>query len=119
MVNGAGLAMATMDIISWRWRAGKLLDVGGGASQERVEAAFRFCWPTKTSSSLINFRASFAATWSRAGSWQRQKRVFRFRCSAIEGTNVEEGQRVIRDSGLNLLWLRNEGRSGEVVALAA
>ena len=44
MVNGAGLAMATMDIIKLAGgEPANFLDVGGGASQERVEAAFRIC----------------------------------------------------------------------------
>ena len=78
MVNGAGLAMATMDIIKhYGGEPANFLDVGGDASQERVAAAFRILllrpdrsrefWSTSSA-------ASCAATWSRAGSSPRPRR---------------------------------------------
>src|SRR5438094_3916817 len=106
MVNGAGLAMATMDIIKLAGgEPANFLDVGGGASQERVEAAFRI---------LLADRAVKGVLINIFGGIVRCDMVARGVVGAannlgikvpvvvrLEGTNVEEGQRVIRDSGLN------------------
>ena len=106
MVNGAGLAMATMDIIKLAGgEPANFLDVGGGASQERVEAAFRI---------LLADRAVRAVLINIFGGIVRCDMVARGVVGAaknlgvkvpvvvrLEGTNVEEGQRVIRESGLN------------------
>ena len=106
MVNGAGLAMATMDIIKLAGgEPANFLDVGGGASQERVEAAFRILLADE------NVRAVLINIF---GGIVRCDMVARGVVGAaqnlgvgvpvvvrLEGTNVEEGQRVIRDSGLN------------------
>ena len=54
MVNGAGLAMATMDIIEVIWRGtGKFLDVGGGASKEKVTAAFKLILSDKNVKGIL------------------------------------------------------------------
>jgi succinyl-CoA synthetase beta subunit len=82
MVNGAGLAMATMDIIKLAGgEPANFLDVGGGASQERVEAAFKICLLIKTSKpcSSTSSAASCAAIWSRAASSARRK-IWGFNC---------------------------------------
>jgi succinyl-CoA synthetase beta subunit len=106
MVNGAGLAMATMDIIKLAGgEPANFLDVGGGASQERVEAAFRILLADP------NVRAVLINIF---GGIVRCDMVARGVVGAannlgvnvpvvvrLEGTNVEEGQRVIRESGLN------------------
>jgi succinyl-CoA synthetase beta subunit len=106
MVNGAGLAMATMDIIKLAGgEPANFLDVGGGASQERVEAAFKILLGDE------NVRAVLINIF---GGIVRCDMVARGVVGAaqnlgigvpvvvrLEGTNVEEGQRVIRDSGLN------------------
>ena len=106
MVNGAGLAMATMDIIKLAGgEPANFLDVGGGASQERVEAAFRI---------LLADPAVRAVLINIFGGIVRCDMVARGVVGAatnlgvkvpvvvrLEGTNVEEGQRVIRESGLN------------------
>ena len=106
MVNGAGLAMATMDIIKLAGgEPANFLDVGGGASQERVEAAFRI---------LLADRAVRAVLINIFGGIVRCDMVARGVVGAaknlgvkvpvvvrLEGTNVEEGQCVIRESGLN------------------
>ncbi|MBA2341353.1 MAG: ADP-forming succinate--CoA ligase subunit beta [Pyrinomonadaceae bacterium] len=106
MVNGAGLAMATMDIIKIAGgEPANFLDVGGGASQERVEAAFKILLADK------NVRAVLINIF---GGIVRCDMVARGVVGAaqnigvqvpivvrLEGTNVEEGQRVIRESGMN------------------
>ncbi|HEX8651155.1 MAG TPA: ADP-forming succinate--CoA ligase subunit beta [Pyrinomonadaceae bacterium] len=124
MVNGAGLAMATMDIIKLAGgEPANFLDVGGGASQERVEAAFRILLADE------NVRAVLINIF---GGIVRCDMVARGVVGAaqnlgigvpvvvrLEGTNVEEGQRVIRDSGLNFTVATGMRDAAEkVVALA-
>ena len=124
MVNGAGLAMATMDIIKLAGgEPANFLDVGGGASQERVEAAFRI---------LLADRAVKAVLINIFGGIVRCDMVARGVVGAaknlsvkvpvvvrLEGTNVEEGQRVIRESGLNFTVASGMKDAAEkVVALA-
>ena len=125
MVNGAGLAMATMDIIKLAGgEPANFLDVGGGASQERVEAAFRILLADK------NVRAVLINIF---GGIVRCDMVARGVVGAatnlgvkvpvvvrLEGTNVEEGQRVIRESGLNFTVANGMKDAAEkVVSLAA
>jgi succinyl-CoA synthetase beta subunit len=124
MVNGAGLAMATMDIIKLAGgEPANFLDVGGGASQERVEAAFRILLADE------NVRAVLINIF---GGIVRCDMVARGVVGAaqnlgvgvpvvvrLEGTNVEEGQRVIRDSGLNFTVANGMRDAAEkVVSLA-
>ena len=124
MVNGAGLAMATMGIIKLAGgEPANFLDVGGGASQERVEAAFRILLADP------NVRAVLINIF---GGIVRCDMVARGVVGAannlgisvpvvvrLEGTNVEEGQRVIRESGLNFTVARGMKDAAEkVVALA-
>ena len=107
MVNGAGLAMATMDIIK---QAGaepaNFLDVGGGANAEMVENGFRIILSDdKVKGILINIfggilRCDVLAT----GVVQAAKKIGVTVPIVIrmEGTNVEEGRKILADSGLNL-----------------
>jgi succinyl-CoA synthetase beta subunit len=125
MVNGAGLAMATMDIIKLAGgEPANFLDVGGGASQERVEAAFRILLADPhVRAVLINiFGGIVRCDMVARGVVEATKKlgisvpvVVR-----LEGTNVEEGQRVIRESGLNFTVANGMKDAAEkVVALAA
>ena len=125
MVNGAGLAMATMDIIKLAGgEPANFLDVGGGASQERVEAAFRILLADpNVQAVLINiFGGIVRCDMVARGVVEAAKKlgvevpvVVR-----LEGTNVEEGQRVIRESGLNFTVANGMKDAAEkVVALAA
>jgi succinyl-CoA synthetase beta subunit len=108
MVNGAGLAMATMDIIK---QAGaepaNFLDVGGGASAEMVENGFRIILSdTKVKGILINiFGGILRCDILAQGVVQAAKKV---QLSVpvvvrMEGTNVEEGRRILAESGLKLI----------------
>ncbi len=108
MVNGAGLAMATMDIIKLAGgEPANFLDVGGGASAEQIENAFRILI------SDANVRAVFINIF---GGILRCDRLAEGVIKAVktlgvtlpivirmEGTNVELGQRMLAESGLNFL----------------
>ncbi len=108
MVNGAGLAMATMDIIK---QAGaepaNFLDVGGGADAEMVENGFRIILSDpKVKGVLINiFGGILRCDVLAQGVVQAAKKI---KLSVpvvirMEGTNVEEGRRILADSGMDLI----------------
>jgi succinyl-CoA synthetase beta subunit len=106
MVNGAGLAMATMDIIKHAGgNPANFLDVGGGASAEQIENAFRILLSDKNVRAvLINIfggilRCDTLATGVVAAA--RQLNVSVPVVVRMEGTNVEIGRRILTDSGLN------------------
>ncbi|HEY0006788.1 MAG TPA: ADP-forming succinate--CoA ligase subunit beta [Pyrinomonadaceae bacterium] len=106
MVNGAGLAMATMDIIKLAGgEPANFLDVGGGASQERVEAAFRILLADEhVRAVLINIFGGIVRCDMVARGVVGAANNLGVKVPVVvrlEGTNVEEGQRVIRESGLN------------------
>jgi len=108
MVNGAGLAMATMDIIKLNGgEPANFLDVGGGASQERVENAFRILLADENVRAvLINIFGGIVRCDMVARGVVEAARnlgVDRPIVVRLEGTNVEEGQRVLRESGLNFI----------------
>ena len=125
MVNGAGLAMATMDIIKLAGgEPANFLDVGGGASQERVEAAFRILLAdTHVRAVLINIFGGIVRCDMVARGVVEAARNLGVKVPVVvrlEGTNVEEGQRVIRDSGLNFTVADGMKDAAEkVVSLAA
>jgi len=108
MVNGAGLAMATMDIIKLAGgEPANFLDVGGGASAEQVENAFRILLSDdNVNAVLINiFGGIMRCDIVAAGVVEAARKigvgvpvVVR-----LEGTNVERGQEILRESGLNFL----------------
>jgi succinyl-CoA synthetase beta subunit len=107
MVNGAGLAMATMDIIKLAGaEPANFLDVGGGASAEMVENGFRIILSDKNVKGiLINiFGGILRCDVFAKGVVEAAKKtgisvpvVVR-----MEGTNVDEGRRILAESGLNL-----------------
>ncbi len=125
MVNGAGLAMATMDIIKLAGgEPANFLDVGGGASQERVDAAFRILLADpNVKAVLINIfggivRCDMVARGVVGAATNLNVKVPVV--VRLEGTNVEEGQRVIRESGLNFTVATGMKDAAEkVVSLAA
>ena len=125
MVNGAGLAMATMDIIKLAGgEPANFLDVGGGASQERVEAAFRILLADENVKAvLINIFGGIVRCDMVARGVVEAARNLKIQVPVVvrlEGTNVEEGQRVIRESGLNFTVANGMKDAAEkVVGLAA
>ena len=105
MVNGAGLAMATMDIIQYAGgQAANFLDVGGGANQEQIENAFGILLSDPNVKAIfINIfggilRVDVLATAVVAAA--RKLNVQIPIILRLEGTNVEEGRRILQDSGL-------------------
>lgn len=124
LVNGAGLAMATMDIIKLAGgEPANFLDVGGGASQERVENAFRILLADENVKAvLINIfggivRCDMVARGVVEAA--RNLHVNRPIVVRLEGTNVEEGQRVLRESGMNFLVANGMKDAAEKAVKAA
>jgi succinyl-CoA synthetase beta subunit len=107
MVNGAGLAMATMDIIKYAGGApANFLDVGGGANQEQIENAFGILLSDPNVKAIfINIfggilRVDVLATAVVAAA--KKLNVTLPIILRLEGTNVEEGRKIIADSGLKV-----------------
>jgi len=105
MVNGAGLAMATMDIIEYAGgKAANFLDVGGGANQEQIENAFGILLSDPNVKAIfINIfggilRVDVLATAVVAAA--KKLNVQLPIILRLEGTNVEEGRKILKDSGL-------------------
>jgi succinyl-CoA synthetase beta subunit len=124
MVNGAGLAMATMDIIKLAGgEPANFLDVGGGASQERVEAAFRILLADEhVKAVLINIFGGIVRCDMVARGVVGAAKNLGVKVPVVvrlEGTNVEEGQRVIRESDLGFTVANGmKDAADKVVALA-
>jgi malate-CoA ligase subunit beta len=108
MINGAGLAMATMDMIKFAGgEPANFLDIGGGASPERVLKAFRaVLQDEKVEAMLINIFAGINRC-----DWVAQGIVAAFKeldvkipvVVRLAGTHVEQGQAILRDSGLPII----------------
>ena len=105
MVNGAGLAMATMDIISYAGgSAANFLDVGGGANQEQIENAFGILLSDPHVKAIfINIfggilRVDVLATAVVAAAKKLNVKIPII--LRLEGTNVEEGRKILAESGL-------------------
>ncbi|HXM96425.1 MAG TPA: ADP-forming succinate--CoA ligase subunit beta [Candidatus Dormibacteraeota bacterium] len=124
MVNGAGLAMATMDIVKYAGGSpANFLDVGGGASADQVKNAFRILMTDPgVRAVFINIfggilRCDVLATGVVAAAKDLQLKVPVV--VRMEGTNVELGQQILRESKLNFT-IANGMKDGaqKVVALA-
>jgi len=106
MVNGAGLAMATMDIIKYAGgQPANFLDVGGGANAEQIKNAFRILLSDKSVKAiLINIFGGILRCDVLANGVIAAARELEFTIPVVvrmEGTNVELGQQLLKDSGLN------------------
>jgi succinyl-CoA synthetase beta subunit len=108
MVNGAGLAMATMDIIKlYGAEPANFLDVGGGASKEKVTAAFKIITADPAVKGiLVNIfggimRCDIIAEGVIAAVKEVGLQVPLV--VRLEGTNVDLGKQILRDSGLNVI----------------
>ncbi len=107
MVNGAGLAMGTMDIIKHHGgEPANFLDVGGGASQERVENAFRILLSDPSVKAvLINIFGGIVRCDMIAAGVVAAARNLDIKVPLVvrlQGTNVDEGKRILAESGLAL-----------------
>ena len=108
MVNGAGLAMATMDIIKhYGGEPANFLDVGGGATDEKVTEAFKIILSDeKVKGILVNiFGGIMKCDVIATGVVEAAKQVGLDRPLVVrlEGTNVELGKKILEESGLNII----------------
>jgi succinyl-CoA synthetase beta subunit len=108
MVNGAGLAMATMDIIKlYGAEPANFLDVGGGATREKVTAAFKIIMADpNVKGILVNIFGGIARCDTLAEGIVAAVKEVSLTVPLVvrlEGTNAELGKQIIRDSGLNVI----------------
>ena len=106
MVNGAGLAMATMDIIQYAGgMPANFLDVGGGASEDQVRYAFEILLAdTNVRAVLINIFGGIMRCDIVAGGVVAAAKTLGVQVPVVvrlEGTNVERGRKILEESGLN------------------
>lgn len=112
MVNGAGLAMATMDIIKYYGGTpANFLDVGGSADEARISAGFEILMSDPhVEAILVNIFGGImnCATIAKGIISVLKSRPLNIPLIVrMEGTNVEEGRRLLRDCGLNLITAEN------------
>ena len=108
IINGAGLAMATMDMIKHAGGSpANFLDVGGGASPDRVAAAFKLVLSdSNIQAMLVNIFAGInRCDWVAQGVVQatRETQLQIPLVVRLAGTNVEEGRRILKESGLPII----------------
>lgn len=106
MVNGAGLAMATMDIIKLCGGSpANFLDVGGGASEEQVKNAFRILLnDPNVKAVFVNIFGGILRCDVLASGVVNAAKELKLKVPVVvrmQGTNVEQGQQILRASGLN------------------
>jgi succinyl-CoA synthetase beta subunit len=107
MVNGAGLAMATMDIIKYHGGSpANFLDVGGSATEDAVKNAFRIILQDPSVKAvMVNIFGGIMRCDIVASGIVKAAREIGIQVPVVvrlEGTNVEEGKRILAESGLNL-----------------
>ena len=112
MVNGAGLAMATMDMIKHvGGKPANFLDVGGSATQSAVEEALKIIVKDKNVKAiLVNVFGGIAHCDVIAQGVVNAALAIKLKLPLVvrlEGTNVEKGKSIIKDSGLNILSANN------------
>jgi succinyl-CoA synthetase beta subunit len=108
LVNGAGLAMATMDIIKfYGGEPANFLDVGGGATEEQVTEAFKILISDKNVKAiLVNIFGGIMKCDVIAQGIINAAKTLKLSVPLVvrlEGTNVELGKRLLRESGLPLI----------------
>jgi malate-CoA ligase subunit beta len=123
MINGAGLAMATMDMIKLvGGEPANFLDVGGGASAERTEKAFRLVLADKNVKALlVNIFAGInRCDWIAEGVVQAIKNIdMRIPLVVrLSGTNVDLGRRIIAESNLPIIMAETLAEAAEKVVQA-
>ena len=112
MVNGAGLAMATMDIIKlYGEEPANFLDVGGGASKEKVSAAFKIILSDKNVKGiLINIFGGIMRCDVLAQGVVDAAKEIKIKVPLVvrlAGTNFEEGKKILENSGLKIISANN------------
>jgi malate-CoA ligase subunit beta len=122
IINGAGLAMATMDMIKYAGgEPANFLDVGGGASPERVGEAFRLVLSDKNVKAiLVNIFAGInRCDWVAQGVVQAAAGLKVPLIVRLAGTNVEAGQKIIRESGLPIISADDLASAAKLAVAAA
>lgn len=124
MVNGAGLAMATMDIIKYAGgEPANFLDVGGGANEEQIKNAFRILLSdSAVKAVLINIFGGILRCDILATGVVNAARELSIQVPIVirmEGTNVKEGKQILKDSGFNFQVADGMKDAAEKVVRAA
>jgi succinyl-CoA synthetase beta subunit len=123
MVNGAGLAMATMDIIKlYGMEPANFLDVGGGATVEKVAAAFKIITADpNVNGILVNIFGGIMKCDVIAEGVVAAVKQVGLKVPLVvrlEGTNVEQGKKIIRESGLNVVPADNLDDAAQKIVMA-
>jgi succinyl-CoA synthetase beta subunit len=123
MVNGAGLAMATMDIIKhYGGSPANFLDVGGGATAEKVTEAFKILLSDRNVRGvLVNIFGGIMKCDVIASGVVEAARQVKLAVPLVvrlEGTNVELGKRILADSGLDIVTASNMAEAAQSVVSA-
>jgi succinyl-CoA synthetase beta subunit len=124
MVNGAGLAMATMDIIKYAGgMPANFLDVGGGANAEQVAHAFEILLSDKSVRAvLINIFGGILRVDTLAAGVVEAAKKTNIQLPVVlrlEGTNVDEGKKILMESGLNFVVAETMKDAADKVVAAA
>jgi len=124
MVNGAGLAMATMDIIKYAGgMPANFLDVGGGANAEQVAHAFEILLSDKNVRAvLINIFGGILRVDTLAAGVVEAAKKTNLQLPVVlrlEGTNVQEGKKILMESGLNFVVAETMKDAADKVVAAA
>ena len=123
MVNGAGLAMATMDIIKlFGSEPANFLDVGGGATKEKVTEAFKIITSDKNVKGiLVNIFGGIMRCDVIAEGVVEAVKIVGLQVPLVvrlEGTNVDTGKKIINDSGLNVIAADNLSDAAQKIVQA-
>jgi succinyl-CoA synthetase beta subunit len=123
MVNGAGLAMATMDIIKfYGGEPANFLDVGGGADKEKVANAFRILLADdRVKGVLINIFGGIMRCDILAQGVVDAARELSIKVPVVvrmQGTNVEQGRKILADSGLTIITAETMAEAAEKIVQA-
>jgi succinyl-CoA synthetase beta subunit len=124
MVNGAGLAMATMDIIQYAGgKPANFLDVGGGANAEQVAHAFEILLSDKSVRAIfINIFGGILRVDTLATGVVEAARKTNIQLPIVlrlEGTNVEQGREILKQSGMNFMVGQDMREAAQKVVAAA
>jgi len=124
LVNGAGLAMATMDIIKFYGGSpANFLDVGGGATTEKVTEAFKIMLRNPSLKAiLVNIFGGIMLCDVIADGLVKASKAVSLKVPLVvrlEGNRVEEGKKILADSGLPIISAKNMADAAQKVVAAA
>ena len=123
LVNGAGLAMSTMDIVKYYGgEPANFLDVGGSASREKVKAAFEIILKDNVKAILVNIFGGIMHCDVIADGVVAAAREVELNVPLVvrlQGTNAEEGQKILKESGLPIISANSLAEVAQKVVAAA